>query len=118
MPELNRVHITTAEKPNTEPTDRSNSPELDGGGERVADVEDRQEVGVDRVEHGQLESEQDGRAELRLGDQALKEGTVFHGRRSFRVTACRGGREPGIGTEEGARQDPAGAPVWPVTCRT
>ena len=67
-PVLNRVHIRTGEKPNTEPTERSNSPavissviaqgdeaELDREGQRVADVAGRQEMRVDRGEDDQLE---------------------------------------------------------------
>ena len=76
-PALNSVHMTTGANPNSEPTERSNSPavikqrhrqrdepELDREGQGVADIEDGQEVGIDRGEDRELEHEQHERAEL------------------------------------------------------
>ena len=75
-PVLNSVHIRTAEKPNTEPTEvelagghqqrhrQGDQAELDREGERVADIARREEMWVDRREHDELEHEQDEGPEL------------------------------------------------------
>ena len=97
IPWLNRVHITIGEKPNTAPTERSNSPAVIRSVIASAirpsstvktsvlrDVERRQEVRVDRGEHDQLDHEQDERPELGLGDQAPDQRRPLDGR-AFRV---------------------------------
>ena len=90
-PLLNSVHISTGEKPNTEPTDRSNSPErhqqrhrqrdqpqLDREGQRVADVLRRQEIGIERAEDDDLDQQQDERPHLRPRDQPLHQRSLVH----------------------------------------
>ena len=70
-------------------------PELDREGQRVADVERRQEVVVDRPEDDELEDEQNEGAEFRPGDQPSDERGRFHEGDAFRAWCLcfRGARE-------------------------
>ena len=103
VPLLNSVHITTALKPKTDPTERSNSPavmsrvmakrdqpELHREGQDVADVEQRHEVGVDGREHDEQHDEQHEGPELRARHEPPEEACRgASGRVSVRA---RGGR--------------------------
>jgi hypothetical protein len=86
---LNSVHISTGEKPNSDPTERSNSPdhqqrhrqgdeaELDREGQRVGDVLFGEKVMIDRPESEQFQGEQDEGAEFRPCDGPHEEGAIF-----------------------------------------
>ena len=90
-PALNSVHISTGEKPNSEPTDRSNSPDVISSVMASAIrpsstvkasvllmfCGDRKSW-IDRPEDDELDDQQHERPEFRPGDQALDERTVFH----------------------------------------
>jgi hypothetical protein len=108
---LNKVHITTAEKPNTEPTDsrihlrhqqrhrQRDEAEFDGEGEDVADVDQRQEIGIDRREHHQFDDQKDQGSEFGRGDEALQRGSDFAwmsaswGVSPRRIAGCHLGRD-------------------------
>ena len=85
-PALNSVHITTGAKPNTEPTDRSNSPEVISSviasairPSSTVKASVLQMLSSDRksrliaVEHDELDDQQHQRAELGPRDQALEQ---------------------------------------------